>query len=185
MKPQKKTINSKLQKPTFKYLIIAWSIIRTISPLILWMNAKIALIINLFLDSVDGDMFKWMKVNRSFYQSWDKIQDFILNVSILVFVLGYFSHHQLYRPFLFFFFLRLVGDILFQIIGLESILLFFPSAIIELFAVMLFLPELSSPFSYYLFFTMLTIWILYKEWWIHVAKNDLSDIIIGSRYIRK
>lgn len=163
----------------FKLTLFTLIVVRLIIPLIIFINPAISAVLEIFVDTVDGDIlrryYKWDRLN---YQVYDKYLDFWWYIAILI-----FSVIQIHNPWVLFliivfFLVRLAGQIIFVVTKSEEILLYFPNVIEPVFLVYLLVPDLLSTFRSLIITTVFLIIIkVFVEYWIHIWKFSLGDII--------
>jgi hypothetical protein len=165
-----------------KLFIIAWTLLRIIAVLLLWWNLVIGFAINILLDAVDGDILERLKIKRSWYQKWDKILDYWFYCALLVYALQYFSWRVILL-LLFFFVLRTIGLLLFTYTKHEWLLFIFPNIFSELFIIYVIFPKAFEiswliPAPWPLIIGLMFVCLI-KEWWIHIAKIDLTNLLFS------
>jgi hypothetical protein len=165
-----------------KLFIIAWSLLRIVAVLLLWWNLVIGFAINILLDMVDGDILERLKIKRSWYQNWDKLLDYWFYCALLTYAVLYFTSPIL-TLLIALFAWRTIGLLMFIYLNKEWLLFVFPNIFSELFLVYILFPRLleiswsiTAPWPAII---GMLIFCLFKEWWIHIAKIDVSNLLFS------
>ncbi len=146
---------------------------------LLWWNLFFGFFINLFLDAVDGDIIERINFKRERYQSWDKILDLWLHSSLAVYIYFNFQRDLLWIILLALFIYRLVGLVLFIYTKKEQLLFIFPNIFLDLFMIFLLLPNFVQT-NLFLTLVIVSSFSFFKEWWIHIAKLDVTDFVVNN-----
>ena len=155
-------------------------------PFLLWVNVLWGFLINIVIDAVDGDIMQRLGCKRDWYQRWDKRLDMWFYVFLLVYGWLNFKEIWFLKLFLLTFLWRLVGELMFELSGKEWLLLVFLNIFSELFLLRAVFGGVFS-FNFLLpgpwpAIIGLLLYGLVKEWWIHVGKIDLTDLLTGKRH---
>ena len=138
--------------------------------------------LNFVLDTVDGDILVPLGLEVYHYQIIDKLADLLTYV--LMFYVG--RRWKIGRTITILFFLRLIGQLAFFVIGNDKVLFFFPNFLEPLFMIYSFLLYKYGKTAFVKYKKyIIAIWfviICYKiwnEWNIHIAQFDLSENLLG------
>ncbi len=166
-----------------------WSLLRLLAVGWVWVNPLVGILVNTLLDTVDGDMFERMGWKRDSYEKWDKWMDLVFLVSIAMYVVWYWQRDVVWYVFMLIFGWRVLGQVLYGLMGQEWLLMVFPNMVTGLFLLKMVTPGLlemdlvvSAPWP---ILGVLMVYALFKEWWLHVAKLDISDLVLGGWRWRK
>jgi hypothetical protein len=137
----------------------------------------------LVLDAVDQTVFQLLGYDPPGYQGYDKAMDvYYLAVAYLATLRNWTSGPAL-QVARFLYFYRLIGVVAFELSGWRPMLLLFPNTFEYFFIAYELVRLRRNPARYDLRFWVLVaggIWVLVKlpqEWWIHVAKLDVTDTV--------
>jgi hypothetical protein len=137
----------------------------------------------LLLDGVDQTIFQAFGYDPPNYQSYDKAMDvFYLSIAYLA-SLRNWTNQAAVRVSRFLFFFRQVGVVAFELSGVRLLLLLFPNTFEYFFIAYEAIRSRWNPLRWGLKFWVIVagaIWIFVKlpqEYWIHIAKLDLTDTI--------
>ena len=160
-----------------------WSLLRLLATVWVWINPLVGILVNTLLDAVDGDMFERMGWKRGDYEIWDKWMDLIFLLSIALYAVWYWRRDMLWYVFVLMFGWRVLGQMLYGLLGREWLLVVFPNMVTGLFFLKMVLPGLlevdlilPSPWPV---LGLLLIFAVLKEWWLHMAKLDISDMFFS------
>ncbi|MEU4288123.1 hypothetical protein AB0E63_07860 [Kribbella sp. NPDC026596] len=165
--------------------VVFWCVVlaRFSLPLLIPRYPLPAIIGCLLLDGVDQTIFQTFGYDPPNYQSYDKAMDvFYLAVAYLA-SLRNWTNQPAVKISRFLFFYRQVGVVLFELIGARWLLLVFPNTFEYYFIAYEGVRSRRNPLRYTMKFWVLVaggIWIFIKlpqEYWIHIAKLDLTDTI--------
>ncbi|WP_371400618.1 hypothetical protein OHA10_21800 [Kribbella sp. NBC_00662] len=137
----------------------------------------------LVLDAADQTIFQAFGYDPPFYQSYDKAMDvFYLSIAYLA-SLRNWTNQAAVGISRFLFFYRQIGSVAFELTGLRWLLLVFPNTFEYFFIAYEVIRSRWNPDRFSRRFWVLVaagIWIFVKlpqEYWIHVAKLDLTDTV--------
>jgi hypothetical protein len=168
---------------TYTSLVVGfWTILRIMSISLLWVNLWVGYLVNLLLDAVDGDLFARIGVGRTWYQHWDKLIDLFFYVGLLVYAHGYFTQTFWLTYLTYTFVYRFIGLVLFFITRQEWLLMLFVNIFTEMFLILALFPGLVKVNDTFLTYTIIISSLLFgllKEWWIHVARVDVTAKIFN------
>ncbi|MEU4561805.1 hypothetical protein AB0F72_25765 [Actinoplanes sp. NPDC023936] len=148
-----------------------------------------AVIACLVLDGVDQTIFQTFGYDPPGYQSYDKAMDVYYLAIAYLSTLRNWTSEAAFRISRFLFFYRLAGALIFELTQARWLLLVFPNVFEYFFIAYETIRSRWSPV------TLLTtwwlslagiIWVVVKlpqEWWLHVARLDLTDEIAAHRWI--
>ncbi|MFC6160128.1 hypothetical protein [Kribbella jiaozuonensis] len=165
--------------------VVFWSVVlaRFALPLLIPMFPLPAIIACLLLDGVDQTIFQTFGFDPPFYQSYDKAMDvFYLSIAYLA-SLRNWTHPGAVKISRFLFFFRQIGVVAFEATGIRLLLLLFPNTFEYFFIAYESVRTRRNPLRYTFKFWVIVaaaIWIFVKlpqEYWIHIAKLDLTDTI--------
>jgi hypothetical protein len=156
---------------------------RFLLPLLILRYPLPAIIGCLLLDGVDQTIFQTFGYDPPGYQSYDKAMDvFYLAIAYLA-TLRNWQNLMAFRISRALYFYRLVGVVLFEFTQVRALLLLFPNTFEYFFIAYETVRTRWSPRRYGLRWWLVAaalIWVVIKlpqEWWIHVAKLDLTDVL--------
>lgn len=162
-----------------------WTVLRIVSPALVFIHPIGGFLFCFVLDAVDGDLFEKLSLSRKWYQQWDKYLDLWFQVVLLFYVFWVVSVGPLLAWFIFWFGIRIIGTVLFSLSNNESLLFIFPNVFTELFLVYFLFPAwlafdwiVPAPWPMMILLGLIS---LVKEWWFHIAKIDLTDLVTGKR----
>ncbi len=168
-----------------QFFIFWWTGLRIGAVFFLWIHPLAGYIVNILLDAVDGDILERLKIKRDWYEQWDKALDLWFYCALAAYILLHIPASTIKTILLSLFAFRLLGSFLFTISNKEWFLFLFPNVFSELFVIWLLFPKLAdweyllpAPFA---FIAVLFVFSLFKEWWIHIAKIDISDMLTGKK----
>ncbi|TDW92174.1 hypothetical protein [Kribbella sp. VKM Ac-2566] len=165
--------------------VVFWSVVlaRFALPLLIPLFPLPAIIACLLLDGVDQTIFQTFGFDPPFYQSYDKAMDvFYLSIAYLA-SLRNWTNPSAVKVSRFLFFFRQIGVVVFELSGVRLLLLLFPNTFEYFFIAYEGVRTRRNPLRYAFKFWVIVaaaIWIIVKlpqEYWIHVAKLDLTDTI--------
>ena len=170
---------------TTEVTIVFWSVVaaRFALPLFIPRFPLPAIIACLILDGVDQTIFQSFGFDPPGYQNYDKAMDlFYLAIAYLT-TMQNWTRTSAASIAKFLFFYRLVGVLLFELTGARLLLLVFANTFEYFFIAYELVRTRWDPRRYGLRWWLLMaagIWILIKlpqEFWIHIAKLDLTDAL--------
>jgi len=166
-----------------------WSLLRLLAVGWVWINPLVGILVNTLLDAVDGDMFERIGFKRDVYEKWDKWMDLVFLISIVMYAVWYWQRDVVWYVFMLVFGWRVFGQVLYGLVGKEWLLMVFPNMVTGLFIVKMVTPGLLDVDFFVLapwpILGVLMVYALFKEWWLHVAKLDISDMVFGGGLWRK
>ena len=159
------------------------TLVRLALPLLLWWQVFWGYVINVVLDSVDGDILARFGVRRDFYQEWDKWMDLWFSLAIGWYVWTGFERDLIWWILGIVLVWRILGTVLFVLTKKEWILILFPHLQWKLFFIALVFPswyevEMVLPAPWPLLLMVLGVTIVF-EWILHVAKWDTTALLLG------
>jgi len=163
--------------------LLVWSLIRLGAVSLLWLNAAFGVVVNVLLDAVDGDMFERLGLKRKNYEVWDKWMDLWLLMAMAIYSYYYWERDVVWYAMMFVFSYRFIGQLVYGIGKREGVLMIFPSLVTEIFFLKEVIPfvfnidlAFGAPWST---FVVLAAYGLFKEWWLHIVKLDVSNMLFG------
>ncbi|WP_374687543.1 hypothetical protein [Promineifilum sp.] len=173
-----------LLSPTDWLVFILVVGLRFLLPLLIPFFPLPAIVACLLLDGVDQTIFQvFTNLPLDGYQSYDKALDiYYLSVAYIA-TFRNWTNDYAFQVSRFLYYYRLVGVVLFELLGLRALLLIFPNTFEYFFiwyeAVRLWWePRRLSRRT--ILIAAAAIWIVIKlpqEWWIHIAQRDVTDTI--------
>lgn len=161
---------------------------RFILPLFILKYPLPAIIACLILDGIDQTIFQSMGYDPPGYQGYDKAMDvFYLAIGYLATMRNWISLPA-FRVGRFLYFYRLVGVVAFELTALRPLLLIFPNTFEYFFIAYEAIRSRWSPLRLLLtgwITTAALIWVFIKlpqEWWIHIAKLDVTEILAANAW---
>jgi len=162
---------------------------RFIVPLLIPRFPLPAILTSLILDAADQTIFQSFGYNPPGYQGYDKAMDVYYLAVAYLSTLRNWSSRPAARVARFLYFYRLVGVVAFELTDWRPLLLIFPNTF-EYFFIAYELVRLRwNPTRYSLRYWVTVaalIWIFIKlpqEWWIHIAKLDVTDMMAAHSWI--
>ena len=156
--------------------ILPWTLIRIFSVTLLWWNVLWGMIITLFLDAVDGDIMERLSIRRNWYSQWDKWLDLWFYGALAAYIFTTFEPSSIKTLLLGLFFYRLIGNVLFALTKKEWFLFLFPNIFTDFFLLWLLIPNIITE-NLPLSVTLAVLGSLIKEWWIHIARLDITNLL--------
>jgi len=166
-------------------VIIAVILARLLVPLLIPRWPLPAILASLIIDAVDQSVFQAVAPDADLtgYQTYDKALDIYYLVIAYISTLRNWTNPFALKMARFLIYYRLVGVVLFELSGIREILFIFPNTFEYFFifyeAVRLFWDPRRMSRKVIIGATAF-IWIFIKlpqEWWINIAKLDLTDIV--------
>lgn len=139
---------------------------------------------NYFLDVIDGDILLSMGMSEESYQLIDKFADLISYIFMLIIGLRWRIRKTVAILFLY----RLIGQILFFLTRNEIVFIYFINflePLIMIYALILFRKKSESKAyevykkHFLLIWTIIIVYKLWNEWYLHFANIDLSLLFFG------
>ncbi|WP_235735089.1 hypothetical protein [Nocardioides alcanivorans] len=156
---------------------------RFLLPLLIFRYPLPAIIGCLVLDGYDQSIFQWFGYDPEGYQSYDKAMDVFYLAIAYIATLRNWTSMWAFRVGWFLYFYRLAGVVLFEVTQLRPLLLIFPNAFEYFFiayeAIRTRWRVVGRSYRFWVALAAI-IWIFVKlpqEYWIHVAKMDMSDTL--------
>lgn len=170
--PKKKNLLSR------KIFLILWTLFRVLAVVLLWWNPAMGLVINVVADGIDGDILERLHIRRRWYEDWDKWLDLWFYGAVMLYVIQSFPQNLQFRLLAGLFVWRLTGHLMFYFFQKEWLLFIFPNFFTVLFSFRVFFPQFVDN---HLLFTLFLVflWGIFKEWWIHIARIDLTNLLSG------
>lgn len=173
---------------SYQFLAKIFVFLRLTTPFLIFINPLLATLIILFLDGMDGFVFNKAGISLEKYQWTDKLLDLYWYTVILIWSITNPLPSTISQLLIFFYFFRLLGEILFFIKKERKIFLWFPNIFEVLFwfyllAKILNLPQLLTP---PLFWPLLIIAALLKElqeFLIHEINFSSFNFISGKKIL--
>lgn len=171
--------------PTQKIAIAVNVVIRTITPLWVFINPWQGAVIALVTDCIDyRPLVRWLHVPQKIYQLQDKLLDYYWYILILLYALHSIRDLVILWLIIFSFIVRSIGQIIFTISKKETVLLFFPNIQEPIFWAWLLSPALLSRQLFPYTILMVLILKLANEYYTHVLKGNPLDQIFQSFHIK-
>lgn len=163
------------------YLFISfWTILRLVAVITMWIWQPLwGALFNIFIDAIDGHMFESYGVKRDTYEIYDKWLDLWFYIAIFVYTLQKLTASPYYLLLIILFFLRLIGILAFAKFKHEWLLFIFPNLLEPVFLVVIGAPQLFNLYGELRVFLVIFMLKMAMEWWIHLAKLDLTSLILG------
>lgn len=163
--------------------LLIWSLTRLVTVTLLWLDAAVGAVVNVLLDAVDGDIFERLGLRRKSYQVWDKWMDLWLITAMAIYAFQFWERDVVWYALMFAFGYRFVGQVIYGVGGGDRVLMVFPNVVMELFLIKTIVPAvltvdlvMTAPWPILL---GLLVYGVFKEWWLHVLKIDISDRLFG------
>lgn len=158
--------------------------LRVIVPLFIPRFPLPAIIVCLVVDGFDkGILQSYTNMNLDFYQGYDKALDIYYQTIAFLSTMRNWSSAAAFAVGRFFFYYRLVGVVLFELLQARWMLFIFPNTFEYFFIFYEFVRLRWNPQRWGLKFWAAAgafIWVVIKlpqEWWIHIAQLDATDFI--------
>ncbi|OGD62812.1 hypothetical protein A2160_05605 [Candidatus Beckwithbacteria bacterium RBG_13_42_9] len=152
-----------------------------LGPLVLW--SPWVSLVTFVVDWLDGEVFKRSGWTHARYDQVDKLLDLYFYAWIMTYILTFNLPPKFL--FLFFFALRLLGQLIFYLSKNDKAFFFFPNIYEILFYFYLF-TLIIPPLAKYLLFpwlwltlAIITIIVLIREYVLHIQKANLSWMVFG------
>lgn len=166
-------------------LVVFWAVVlaRFVVPLLIPVFPLPAIIACLVLDAVDQTVFQFFGYDPPGYQSYDKAMDVYYLAVAWVTTLRNWTSPGAVAVARFLFFYRMVGVLLFELLGIRALLLLFPNTFEYFFIAYEAIRTRWDPSRFGLRFWVVVaavIWIVVKlpqEAWIHVFQLDFTDAV--------
>lgn len=156
---------------------------RFLLPLLILRHPLPAIIGCLVLDGIDQSIFQWFGYDPPGYQSYDKAMDVFYLAIAYIATLRNWTSMWAFQVAWFLYFYRLIGVVLFEFTQLRALLLVFPNTFEYFFiayeAIRTRWRVVGRDYRFWVGLSAV-IWIFVKlpqEYWIHVAKMDLTDTL--------
>lgn len=139
---------------------------------------------NYFLDVVDGDILLSLGMSAVTYQVIDKFADFISYIFMLILGLRW----QIKKIIVILFIYRIIGQVLFFITGNELVFFYFQNflePLMMVYALLIFKTKseekayIAYKKNFLLIWTIVIIYKIWNEWYLHFANIDLSQMFFG------
>ncbi|NLE21676.1 MAG: hypothetical protein GX624_02670 [Actinobacteria bacterium] len=148
-----------------------------------------ALLSCLILDSIDQSIFQqFPSIPLDGYQSYDKALDvYYLSVAYLS-TLRNWTNQTAFRMSQFLYYYRMMGVVLFELTQSRAVLFIFPNTFEYFFLFVEFVRwgwDTNRMGKWTVILSAAAIWVFIKlpqEWWIHIAKLDMTDFIKESLF---
>lgn len=146
-----------------KTLMIVSTVIRLIIPFYLFVNPVWAIILSLFFDGIDGQLFYNAGYGFKIYNRADKILDYWWYIYLCVYI--FIFHEPVFMLALLMFLYRTLGQVIGVITNSEKIYLYFPN-FFEWFCILII--AFSAPTVPALLISVALAYFV--EWLIHISK---------------
>lgn len=167
-------------------LIIFWSVVaaRFLVPLLIPRYPLPGIITAMLIDGIDQTIFqKYTTLNLDGYQGYDKALDIYYLTIAYISTMRNWTNLYAFKVSAFLFYYRMIGDMLFQLTQIRTLLLIFPNTFEYFFDFyevvrLRWKPIRMAPKL--IIGAAAFIWIFIKlpqEYWIHVAQLDTTDFI--------
>lgn len=168
---------------TTTIVFVAVVVGRFLLPLLILRHPLPAIVACLILDGVDQSIFQWFGHDPPGYQGYDKAMDiFYLAIAYLA-TLRNWTSMWAFQVAWFLYFYRLVGVVLFEFLHVRVLLLIFPNTFEYFFiayeAIRTRWRVVGRDYRFWIGLATV-IWIVVKlpqEYWIHVARMDLTETL--------
>ncbi len=157
---------------------------RFLLPLLILRYPLPAIVGCLVLDGYDQSIFQWFGHDPPGYQSYDKAMDVFYLAIAYIATLRNWTSYWAFQVAWFLYFFRLIGVVLFESTQVRALLLVFPNTFEYFFIAYEAIRSRWQVVRRDLRFWVVLaagIWVVVKlpqEYWIHVAKMDLSETLI-------
>ena len=142
-----------------------------------------AILLSLVIDAIDQTVFAAFNVEPKNYQSYDKALDIYYLAIAYISTIRNWLHTTAFVSAQALWYFRLVGVLLFELLGMRTILFLFPN-VFEYFFIYFESARLrwktTRLTKRHLLWAIACIWIVIKlpqEYWIHVAQLDFTDTL--------
>ena len=139
---------------------------------------------NYLLDVVDGDILLSLGLTDTTYQTIDKLADLVSYIFMLILGLRW----SIRKTVLILFAYRFIGQILFFVTGNELIFFYFQNFLEPLMMIyaLILIKQKSEKKTYatykkyfFLIWTIVLVYKVWNEWYLHFANIDISLLIFG------
>lgn len=159
-----------MKASVLRFLIYPLIVLRLLTPFLLFINPFLAILFSFILDGLDGVVFNLAGHSFKTYQSIDKPLDFYWFIFILFYLISAQLNPLLFWVFLFFFIIRLIGEILYFWKKNDAIFIYCPNVFEHLFWVYIFCQSLHFPK-----------WLSFP--WIIIVLVVLASLTIVDEYL--
>ena len=163
--------------------------LRLILPLTIPYYPLVGVMACLILDSADQSIFQqFPAIPLDGYQSYDKALDIYYLAIAYMSTMRNWTNRPACLMAKFLFYYRLLGDLLFELTGIRALLIIFPNTFEYFF---IFYEAVRTRWNtarvgkWTVIISTVLIWVFIKlpqEWWIHIAKLDMTDFIKESLF---
>ncbi|MBT4652792.1 MAG: hypothetical protein HN981_00855 [Candidatus Pacebacteria bacterium] len=181
-------MHHKKYKDGFSLFVSFWTLLRIFAVITIWTwDPFLGSLFNIFIDAIDGHIFEYFGLKRDTYEIYDKWLDLWFYFALALFTYQNLQGSLFYLPLIWLFILRLTGILLFAKFNKEWLLFAFPNLFEPFFLVVVGFPHWLTPQGIPLVFWGIFVTKMLMEWWIHLAKLDLTSIILRkpTRWNRK
>ncbi|MCC6711010.1 MAG: hypothetical protein IT416_01520 [Candidatus Pacebacteria bacterium] len=178
----------KQNKLNFSLFVGLWTTLRLIIVTTIWIWHPLwGALLNIIIDGVDGHLFESLGVKRTTYEVYDKWLDLWFYFALFIYTIQHLQTSPLYWLLIILFIVRLLGILIFTKTNQEALLFAFPNLFEPVFLVVVGWPELFNSYGYVKVLVVIFIIKMFIEWWIHLAKFDLTSLILGkpTRWFKK
>ncbi len=154
-------------------LVIAAICLRLVFGALIFWAVWPAVVVNLFTDWVDGELYKRAGFTKIRYQFYDKILDYYWFVMIIIYLLT--THARSFPFFLLLFLVRTLGHVGFMLTKKVIYFFFFPNV----FEVFFYFYLLTGTLPNWFWLIVMVFGVLIREYILHIAKLNLSWIFMG------
>lgn len=164
----------------YRLFVSFWTLLRLVAVITLWIwHPFWAAMFNIFIDAIDGHMFESFGVKRDTYEIYDKWLDLWFYIALFIFILQRMGDSPYYLLLIILFFVRLVGILAYARFSKEWLLFAFPNLFEPVFLVVVGFPQIFDLWGQPTTFAVIFFSKMFIEWWIHLAKLDLTSLVMG------
>lgn len=169
-----------MKQKKLSLFVAFWTVLRLVAVITLWWwNPFWAAMFNIFIDAIDGHIFESFGVERNTYEIYDKWLDLWFYIALFVYTLQKLTTSPYYLLLIILFLIRLVGTLAFAKFNKEWLLFAFPNLFEPVFLVVVGFPQLFDWWGNLTVFGLIFVLKMFIEWWIHLAKLDLTSLLLG------
>lgn len=170
----------KQNKKKFSLFVGFWTFLRLVAVVTLWIwHPFWGAVFNILIDAVDGHMFEAFGVKRNTYEIYDKWLDLWFYIAIFIYTLQKLTDSPYYWLLIILFVIRLIGILSYSKFNKEWLLFVLPNLLEPVFLVVVGFPVVFIWWGNLTVFAIIFVVKMFIEWWIHIAKLDLTSILIG------
>jgi hypothetical protein len=172
-------MHHKKYKKGFSFFVSLWTFLRITAVITIWTwDPFLGSLLNIFLDAIDGHIFEYFGLKRDTYEIYDKWLDLWFYFALALFTYQNLQNSPFYILLIVLFMIRLIGVLLFAKLNKEWLLFAFPNLFEPVFLVVVGFSHWLTPQGTPLVLGIIFVTKMIMEWWIHLAKLDLTSLIL-------